>query len=179
MRDLTPEEVQKVNSKSKPDGSRPFIFNSSTSQLEEIGRDLEVFIILAPNDWKNDYSNFLNFIADNDIGRLSTRDELRDQWLEDESIDISSELLNYDNLINEYSALRGVLVEISDGFETLSSLNDLSLATNKGMSEIVPSRDSVRFSKSVFDVLKLRHNASRDNLILELKTWAQALISYN
>ena len=181
IRDLTSDEVRLVDSRSKPDGSRPYVYDSSTLEYSEINRDVEVFLILAPLEWKNRLSNFLLALSDNDVTNLEARNELRDLWYRDEITDIGENLEGYTEIFSQYDSIRAGFNEASIGFESVEELSQLSKVTNSGLSTLVESRDSVSFAKAAITTLQTRSNSSstRTDIRLELESWSQALLAYS
>lgn len=179
-RDLTSDEIRLVNINAKPDGSRPMVYDSSLGEYNEIGRDVEVFLILAPLEWRNEVSNFLRILADNDLSDRGALNDLRDKWMNEEFSDVTESIDGYSSIFDSYDSIKAGLDTSIIGFESVQELNSLSSSINSGLVGLVEARDSLNFVKSALSALKIRFgsNTTRDDLRLELLSWSQALIAY-
>ena len=178
-RALTSEEALLVASKAKPDGSRPFVFDSGTGQLSEISKDFESFLIISKAGIKARAAQFIANIILFDINNLTVRNRLLKRWASDEIADISRELIGYQDILDTYDDIIPQLGEAKDGFEDVSEVNTLISSFNLLTGDFAEQRDSLKFESSVAKVLTNRTDGSLpSNLKKELESYARALLTY-
>lgn len=179
MRDLTSEEAKLVDAKTKK--NKPYYYNATSGELIAISDDFEVWLILTPIGLRTRLANYFQFVIDNDINEWSTRQELLEEWLEDEIDDLRYEIEAYGDIVNTYDELKTGLSEHLSGFEDIDEVNKLSTDLTTSVGTSIDRKNSLQFEKAVSTVLlsKSEGTGVPDNVIQEIKSWIRILLTYD
>lgn len=179
MRDLTSEEAKIVDAKAKKE--RPYYFNSETDELIQISAEFEIWLILTPAGLRTRLANYFQFVLNNDINDWSTRQELLEEWMEDEIDDLRNEIEAYGEIANTYDELKTGLSEYLPGFEDIDEVNKLSTDLTTSIGTTIDRKNSLQFEKAVNTVLLAKSEGSGvpDNVIQEIKSWVRLLLTYD
>lgn len=178
-RALTSQEYQLVTSKAKPEGSRPFVYNSSTGTLDEISKGFEIFLILSKPGIKAKAAQFISSIISSDINNLVVRNNLLRRWAEEEISDLDNEIEGYQEILDIYDEIIPTLGEVKEGFEDVEEVNTLFTSFNTLTGDFAEIRDSLRIDKASLSVLNARGQGTLpSDTKKELESYARALLAY-
>jgi hypothetical protein len=178
-RALTSEEAQAVAAKAKPNGSRPFIFDSSTGTLLEISKDFETFLILSSAGIKAQVASYIANILLFDINNLVVRNNLMKRWCEDEIKNFNNEIKGYQDILDQYDDIQPKLAGAAVGFEDVPEVNTLIQDFTLMLGDFVEVRDGLVFAKAAANVINTRERGKLPaNLKQEVESYARALLTY-
>jgi hypothetical protein len=179
-RALTSDEFKKVTSKAKVEGSRPFVYESSTGEYNQISKDFEAFLILTPAGIKAKAAQFISTIIRSEINNSVIRTNLLRRWAQDEMADIAKEIEGYKDILDIYDSIIPTLGQAKGGFEDVTEVNVLFSGFNLLMGEFAETRDSLKFDRAASSVLNNRSGGNLPSDIKkELESYARALLSYD
>lgn len=179
-RALTPDETLKVASKAKPEGARPYVFDSGSGELAEISKEFESFLILAPAGIKAKAAQFIANILLFDINNLVVRNNLLKRWAEEEIADLDTEIKGYQDILDTYDEIIPKLSDAKTGFEDVVEVNTLLSGFILLVGDFGEQRDSYRFDKAVASVLNNRVQGTLpSNVKQEIESYAKALLTYD
>jgi len=178
IKDLTPKEAKKVDSMARPNGSRPYYFDSSSATLVEITSDFEAWLILTPISVRARLANFFSTIINSKLNEWSDRSDLLNEWLKNEIDDLKTNIDNFGKLVTTYDEIRTDLTTYSSGFESVEEISKIVTDLTKLVGDYVERRDSLQFIKAVDTVLKGRAENLTENSKQEIQSWIKVLLDY-
>lgn len=180
MRRLTLEEAETVTSSAREEGNRPEFFNAQSRVSEEISQEFEAYLILTPISVRSSVSSFFQTILDNDPNQIETRNQLIDEYLEEEQRNELESQRMYQQLTEYYDQIRANLSASLDGFENVAEATLLQEALTKSMGDIVSARDRHTFNYAVLAVLASRvETGGASDFEQELQAWVRVLVEYD
>lgn len=178
-RALNSQETLTVAAKAKPDGARPYVYDSGTGKLSEISKEFEAFLILAPAGIKARAAQFIANIILFDINNLTIRNNLLKRWAEDEIADLDNEIKAYQDILDTYDNIIPKLADAKTGFEDVPEVNTLLSSFILVVGDFGEQRDSLRFDKAVASVIVGRDQGALPSSIKqEIESYAKALLTY-
>lgn len=179
MRRLTLEEAEIVTSSAREDGSRPTFFNAQSRAEEEISQEFEAYLILTPISVRSSVSSFFQIVLDNDPNQIETRDQLVDEYLEEEQRNELESQRMYQQLTEYYDSIRSTFSSSLDGFENVTEATLLQEALTRSMGNIVSARDRHIFNYAALSVLASRiDSGGAVDFQQELRAWVRTLVEY-
>jgi len=178
IKDLTPKEAKKVDSLARPNGSRPYYYNSGSGILVEISADFEAWIILTPISVRARLANFLSAIINSKLNEWSDRADLLTAWVKNEISDLKTNIDNYGKIASTYDEIRNDVTTYSSGFESVDELNKMIGDLTLLVGDYIDRRDTLQFTKAVDNVLKERGNNMAEDTKQEIQSWIRVLLDY-
>lgn len=180
MRTLTLEEAATVTDASRGDGDRPDFFNAQISSEAEISQEFEAYLILTPISTRSSVSSFFQVILDNDPNQIDVRNQLIDEFFEEEKRNELEAQRMYQQLTSYYDQVRSNLSASIEGFEDVQEATLLQEALTRSMGDIVAARDRHTFNYAALSVLSTRHEAGgAADFEQELRAWVRVLVEYD
>lgn len=180
MRRLTLEEAETVTSSAREEGNRPEFFNAQSRVSEEISQEFEAYLILTPISVRSSVSSFFQTILDNDPNQIEVRNQLIDEYLEEEQRNELESQRMYQQLTEYYDQVRSDLSSSLDGFESVAEATLLQEALTKSMGDIVSARDRHTFNYAALAVLASRvETGGAADFEQELQAWVRVLVEYD
>jgi len=179
MRRLTLEEAERVGESAHGDGERPEFFNAQTDSEEEISPEFEAYLILTPISTRSGVSGFFQVVLDNDPNQIDTRNQLLDEYFEEEQRNELEGQRMYQQLTEYYDQVRTTFSASLEGFEDISESILLQEALTRSMGNIVSARDRHTFNYAALSVLLSRHQSEgAADFQQELRAWIRVLVEY-
>jgi hypothetical protein len=178
MRRLTLEEADTVSSSARED--RPTFFNAQTRASESISQEFEAYLILTPISVRSSVSSFFQTILENDPNQIDVRNQLINEYLEEEQRNELEGQRMYQQLTEYYDQVRTNLTASLDGFEDVTEATLLQEALTKSMGDIVAARDRHTFNYAALSVLASRvESGGAADFDQELQAWVRVLVEYD
>lgn len=177
MRELTPEERQRVTENRKDTGSLPRYLDPDTGEELPISREFEAWLILTPVGVRANISQWLMQLARNTPHDVAF-DDLAMEFMEEEEEIALAENNEYDSSLSGYDQFRTSLNV--DGFQDVTELSILLAQTTSGLGRIGAARSSAVFAYSMALVNKAEMESRRvdENTRRSLRAWTQILLAY-
>jgi hypothetical protein len=177
MRELTQEEIARVESRRKPANQLPTYYDPVQQITVRISRDFEAWLILTPLGIRASIATWLSQLAQN-TPRDITFDDLAAEFAADEARHTEIERREYDTILSAYDQFRGTIN--TAGFEDISELGSLLSQTHEGLGRVSASRESAVFSHAMAlankDELEFRRVDTETQQAL--RSWMSVLLSY-